>query len=226
MGRLGIVSEVALGSAGIDHVSNACESAAVDPDAAEDGDFLGAVVREGEVGQRPQRDYAELVGVLGDLVGDELRRVLGLDEGFVVFWDGDAVELLRVVVDAVADWIVPAQEDALLRAQVNRYLRACDLLRNQRVMRRLLQIPPSINASDAQHDLLKPLRQRQRHNNADNVLLAAMRVDDDVLIQLGNGYLSEFSDVHQWVCIYSMIMRFECGGEQDIRRGISVGSCL
>lgn len=199
MCSLRVVGEVALRATGVDHVSYASECATVDSDAAEDADFLCSVMREGEVGQWPQCDYAQLIGVFGDLVRDELRSVLALHQGLVLLLDGDAVEFLRVLVDAVAEGVVSAEEDALLRAQVNRYLGACDLLRDKRVVGGLLQRPPPVDAGDAQHDLLKPLSEGQRHCYAHDILLPSVRVDNDVLIQLRHGYLSKLPDVH--VCM-------------------------
>lgn len=131
------------------------------------------------------------------MVSDELRSVLIFDQGLVFFLDGDAVELLRVVIDAIAEWIILAKEDALLRAQVNRYLRACYLLRNKCIMSSLLQCPPSIHASDPKHYLLKPFSQCQSYRNANNILLSTMRVNNDVLIQLRNRDLPKFPHVHR-----------------------------
>lgn len=111
---LRIVREVALRSTGIYHIPHTSKRTAVDPYTAEYCDFLCSVMRKGDVGERSEGYDAELVGVFGYLVSDELGGVLCLDQGLVIFGEWDAVEFLRVIIEAVAEWIILAQKDALL----------------------------------------------------------------------------------------------------------------
>ncbi len=63
---------------------------------------------------------------------------------------------------------------------------ACDLLRDQCIVDCPLHRPPAVDASDAEDGLVAFLRQFERDRDGEDVLLATVRVDDDIPVQLGH----------------------------------------